>query len=49
VLAARWLGLPPTEGRLFALDTAALCVLGFEHGAPVIRRWNIPNPSGGSL
>ncbi len=40
VLAARWLGLPPTDGRLFALDPASLCVLGHEHEAPVVQRWN---------
>lgn len=40
VLAARWLGLVPNEGRLFTLSTATLSVLGWEHGAPVLVRWN---------
>jgi probable phosphoglycerate mutase len=42
VLAARWLGLPPSEGRLFALGVAALSVLGHEHdlAEPVVCLWN---------
>jgi broad specificity phosphatase PhoE len=40
VLAARWLGLPPVAGRLFALDAGAVSVLGWEHDAPVVFHWN---------
>jgi broad specificity phosphatase PhoE len=42
LLAARWLGLPPAEGARFALDTASLGTLGYEHTLhePVIRLWN---------
>jgi broad specificity phosphatase PhoE len=40
VLAARWLGLPPTSGGLFALGTATVSVLGHEHDAPVVEVWN---------
>ena len=42
VLAARWLELPPTEGRLFALDPATLSLLGHEREQPVLRTWNQP-------
>ena len=41
VLTARWLGLPPEDGRLFAMAPAALSVLGYEREASVIRRWNM--------
>ena len=45
VLTARWLGLKPTGGRLFRLDTGTLCTLGTEHDMPVIQSWNVPATS----
>ena len=42
VLGARWLGLRPGDGAMFALDTATLSILGWEREAAVIRRWNAP-------
>jgi probable phosphoglycerate mutase len=42
VLAARWLGLPPTHGRHFLLNTSTLSILGYYRGIPAIRQWNAP-------
>jgi broad specificity phosphatase PhoE len=42
ILTARWLGLPPDDGRLFALDTGTISTLGFEHDEHVITTWNTP-------
>jgi len=42
VLTARWLGLPPADGRLFRLDTGTVSTLGTEHNEPVILTWNVP-------
>jgi broad specificity phosphatase PhoE len=40
VLAARWVGLPPVGGRMFALATATVSILGWDHEAPVVTLWN---------
>jgi broad specificity phosphatase PhoE len=42
VLTARWLRLPPRDGKLFKLDTSTISALSTEHDEPVIARWNAP-------
>jgi len=42
ILAARWLGQAPINGRHLALDPATISILGFEHEEHVITRWNSP-------
>ena len=43
ILAARWVGLEPGDGRRFALDPATVSVLGYERETPVFSRWNDPD------
>jgi broad specificity phosphatase PhoE len=40
VLAARWLGLPPSSGGIFALGTATLSILGWDRANRVVESWN---------
>ena len=43
VLAARWLGMHAEAGKYFALGTATVSVLGYEHAQRVLRVWNQPS------
>jgi broad specificity phosphatase PhoE len=42
VLAARWIGLPASDGQHFLLDTGTLCVLGYYRDIPAVKVWNGP-------
>lgn len=42
ILTATWLGLAPRDGRLFALETGTVSLLGFERNQNVIHLWNAP-------
>jgi broad specificity phosphatase PhoE len=42
VFAARWIGLAPTGGGHFLLDTSTLNVLGDYRGIPAVKIWNAP-------
>jgi probable phosphoglycerate mutase len=41
ILTARWLELPPEEGRHFILGTAKVCTLGWDKRTPAILRWGL--------
>ena len=41
VLAARWIGAASDWGQAFVLAPASVSELGWEHGRPVVCRWNL--------
>jgi broad specificity phosphatase PhoE len=45
VIAARWIGLDVTGGRILHLSAGSLSVLGHEHALQVIRAWNALVPA----
>lgn len=40
IIGARWLNFNPKEGQFFALSTASISILGYEHEWRVIQKWN---------
>ncbi len=50
ILAVRWIGLAPIEGRRLLLATASVSVLGYDHdlAEPVIHAWNGRDPGTGA-
>lgn len=47
VLVARWIGLPPSGGQHFLLDTGSLSVLGYYRKVPAVNVWNGTPPGCG--
>lgn len=45
ILTACWIGRPPSDGRLFALATASISILGWERETRVIQLWNLTAPA----
>lgn len=45
ILAARWLGLAPADGRLLAMDAGSVSWLGYEHDMAVVQQWNLTAPT----
>ena len=45
ILAARWLGLAPADGRLLAMDAGSVSWLGYEHDMAVVQQWNLTAPA----
>jgi probable phosphoglycerate mutase len=41
ILTACWIGQEPAAGANFTLGAGSVCLLGDEHGLPVITRWNL--------
>jgi len=41
ILTTVWLGLPPADGRLFALAAGSVSTLGYERETRVIARWDL--------
>jgi probable phosphoglycerate mutase len=42
VFAARWIGLPASDGQHFMLGVGSLSVLGYYREIPAVRVWNAP-------
>ena len=49
VIGARWIELPGAAGEHLLLGTAAPSLLSTQYGAAVIERWNLPNPTEGTV
>jgi len=45
VLGVRWISLEARHGGRLGLSTAAICVLGHEHGTAILARWNDAEPA----